>query len=209
MNENKKIRILAIASDLAGVGAWRSIWPTRKIDEMCSSDKFYVEISATPDFNDVEYFKKFDIIHFHRQLGPYEIMDEFFKKLKDAGVILVMDLDDYWCPPETHPMYGIALKEKLAEKITKTLKMSDYVTTTTEIFAKHIKPYNKNVIVMPNGIDPSSKMWASEDTKIDDRVRISWIGGSSHHNDLMLLKTSMKLLHNDRSEERRVGKECR
>lgn len=197
--ENKKIKILAIASDLAGVGAWRTIWPTRKIDEMYPSDNFYVEISASVDTNDIEYLKSFNIIHFHRQLGPYEKMDELFKTLKDAGVILVMDLDDYWAPPQTHPLYGIALKEKLAEKITKTLRKSDYVTTTTNIFAKHIKPYNKNVLVMPNGLDLTLPMWKDEDTKINDRVRITWCGGSSHHHDLMLLKPSMKLLHNDES----------
>lgn len=199
MIENKKqYRILIAPSDLAGVGHYRSIWLAQQMDKNFSDD-FYVEINVMPDYNDVEYFKKFDLIHFHRQLGPYERMDEFFKELKAAGVILVMDLDDYWAPPETHPMHGLALKEKLAEKITKTLRLSDYVTTTTDVFAKHIRVYNKNVIVMPNGIDPSSKMWASEDTKIDDRVRVSWIGGSSHYHDLLLLKPSMKLLHNDES----------
>src|SRR3989304_5075310 len=198
MIENKKTKILFLPSDNAGVGHIRSIWIAQEINEKFSND-FYVEINLTPDFNDIEYFKKFDIIHFHRQLGPYEKMDEFFKTLKDAGVILIMDLDDYWAPPQTHPLYGIAIKEKLAEKITKTLRKSDYVTTTTDIFAKHIMPYNKNVLVMPNGVDVSQKMWKDENTKLNDRVRISWIGGSSHFHDLMLLKPSMKLLHNDAS----------
>lgn len=192
----KKCKILVAPSDLAGVGHYRSIWLAQQIDKNFS-DNFYVEINPTPDFDDIEYFKKFDIIHFHRQLGPYEKMDEFFKTLKNAGIILIMDLDDYWAPPKTHPLYGIAIQEKLAEKITKTLRKSDYVTTTTNIFAKHIRPYNKNVIVMPNGLDLTNPMWKDEDTKINDRVRISWIGGSSHYNDLLLLKPSMKLLHND------------
>lgn len=199
MSENKKeYRILIAPSDLAGVGHYRSIWLAQQIDKSFADD-FYVEINVMPDFSDLEYFKSFDLIHFHRQLGPYERIDEIFKTLKDAGVTLVMDLDDYWSPPESHPLYGIAVKEKLAEKITKTLKMSDYVTTTTDIFAKHIKAYNKNVIVMPNGLDLSNPMWKEEDTRINDRVRISWIGGSSHHHDLLLLKPSMKLLHNDAS----------
>lgn len=198
MEDNKKIKILVLSSDTAGVGHFRSIWIAQMIDENFSED-FYVEINPSPDFNDMEYFKKFDIIHFHRQLGPYERMDEIFKTLKDAGVILIMDLDDYWAPPQTHPLYGIAIKEKLAEKITKTLRKADYITTTTDIFARYIKPYNKNVFVMPNGLDMTQQMWKDEDTKINDRVRISWIGGSSHYHDLALLKPSMKLLHNDSS----------
>jgi len=196
MEEKKKYRILIAPSDLAGVGHFRSIWLAQQIDKNFSDD-FHVEIDIMPDFNDINYLKSFDLIHFHRQLGPYERMDELFKTLKEAGTLLVMDLDDYWAPPKTHPLYGIALKEKLAEKITKTLKMSDYVTTTTTIFAKHIYPYNKNVLVMPNGLDMSQQMWKDEDTKVNDRARISWIGGSSHYHDLLLLKPSMKLLHND------------
>lgn len=199
MSEIKKTyRILIAPSDLAGVGHFRSIWLAQQIDKSFADD-FYVEIDIMPDFNNLEHLKSFDLIHFHRQLGPFEKMKENFKSLKDAGVILVMDLDDYWAPPQTHPLYGIAIKEKIAEKTIKTMQLSDYVTTTTNVFAKHISKYNKNVLVMPNGLDMSNPMWEDEDTRINDRVRISWIGGSSHHHDLMLLKPSMKLLHNDES----------
>lgn len=195
MNKNVK-RMLLCPSDLAGVGHFRSIWLAQQIDKAFSDD-FYVEINPQPDWNDRDYFKSFDLIHFHRQLGPHEIIDEFFKDLKSAGVLLVMDLDDYWDPPVTHPLYQMAVKEKLAEKIIKTIRKSDIITTTTDIFANHIRKYNKNVIVMPNGLDMSNPMWKQEDTRVDDRVRISWIGGSSHYHDLLLLQPSMKLLHND------------
>lgn len=196
--DKKKYKILIAPSDLAGVGHFRSIWLAQQIDKAFSED-FYVEINVMPDCSDIEYLKSFDLIHYHRQLGQYEKMDGLFKTLKEAGVILVMDLDDYWAPPQTHPLYGIAIKEKIAEKITKTMRLSDYVTTTTDIFAKEISKYNKNVLVMPNGLDMNQQMWKDEDTKINDKVRISWIGGSSHEHDLMLLKPSMKLLHNDES----------
>lgn len=194
--ENNKIKLLILPSDTAGVGHFRSIWPAQQIQNDFS-DEFFVEINATPDYNNVSYFKQFDIIHFHRQMGPYETMPAFFKELKDAGVTLIMDIDDYWSPSPSHPLYMAAMKEKIAEKVIKTFKLVDYVTTTTEIFAGHIKLYNKNVIVMPNALDMKHKMWADEDTKKTDKVRISWIGGSSHMKDLEILKSSMKLLHND------------
>jgi len=199
MNTDKRIkRILIAPSDLAGVGHYRSIWLAQQMDKNFSDD-FYVEINPQPDFKDLDYFKSFDLIHFHRQLGPHENIDDFFRQLKHAGVLLVMDLDDYWDPPVTHPLYQLAVKEKLAEKIIKTIRKSDFVTTTTDIFANHIKKLNPNVIVMPNGLDMKNPMWAQEDTRVDDRVRISWIGGSSHYHDLLLLENSMKLLHNDES----------
>jgi glycosyltransferase involved in cell wall biosynthesis len=195
MNQ-KPISILLVPSDLAGVGHYRSIWPGQEINKK-HSDKFRIEIDNMPDFNNIEFFKQFDIIHFHRQLGPYHMQESLIKELRNSGVIVVMDIDDYWVPPKEHPMYGAAMHEKLPEKITSTFGMVDFVTTTTEIFAKEISKYNKNVHIVPNAIDMSHPMWKDEDTRKTNKVRISWIGGSSHMKDLELLKSSMNILHND------------
>jgi glycosyltransferase involved in cell wall biosynthesis len=194
----KQINILLVPSDLAGVGHYRSIWPGQEINRKHPED-FRVEIDHMPDFGNIEFFKQFDIIHFHRQLGPYDRQESFIKELRESGVIVIMDLDDYWMPPKEHPMYGAAMQEKLPEKITSTFRMVDYVTTTTGIFANHISKYNSNVHVVPNAIDMTHPMWKSEDTRVGDRVRVSWIGGSSHMKDLELLKSSMNILHNDES----------
>jgi glycosyltransferase involved in cell wall biosynthesis len=195
MSDNQ-IKILMVPSDLAGVGHYRNIWPGQEINKKFGN-QFKIEIDHTPDFNNVDFFAQFDIVHFHRQLGPFENQEKLIKELRSRGVVVVMDLDDYWMPSKDHPMYGAALKEKLAEKVTATFKMVDYVTTTTDIFASHIKRYNPNVKVVPNAIDMAHPMWAQENTKKTDRVRISWIGGSSHAKDLELLKNSMNILHND------------
>ena len=196
--ENRKIKLLMLCSDTAGVGHFRNIWPAQQIEKDFKNE-FYVEIVSNPDYNNKNYFKQFDIIHFHRQMGDYAVLPEFSKELREAGVTLIMDIDDYWAPPESHPLHMLAKQEKMAEKITKAFKLVDYVTTTTEIFANHIKPYNKNVIVMPNGIDMTQKMWQDEEIRKTDKVRVGWIGGSSHLKDLEILKPSMKLLHNDLS----------
>lgn len=197
MSDNQ-IKILMVPSDLAGVGHYRNIWPGQEINKKYGQ-KCKIEIDHTPDFNNINFFTQFDIVHFHRQLGAFENQQTLINKLRESGVVVVMDLDDYWMPPQEHPMYGAAMKEKLPEKVTATFKMVDYVTTTTDIFANHIRKYNKNVQVIPNAIDMSHPMWAQEDTKKTDRVRISWIGGSSHAKDLELLKNSMNILHNDQN----------
>jgi glycosyltransferase involved in cell wall biosynthesis len=72
------------------------------------------------------------------------------------------------------------------EKIIANLKACDYVITTTEIFADEIKKYNKNVIVLPNAIDPNDSQF-NEPTLPSDKVRVGWLGGSSHLHDLKLL----------------------
>ncbi len=194
---SEKIKILLVPSDIAGVGHYRNIWPGQEINKKFS-DTFSVDIDHSPNFNDIEYFKQYNIIHFHRQLGHFDKQQQLITALKANNIIVVMDLDDYWLPPKEHPMYGAAVNEKLPEKIIATFKMVDYVTTTTDIFASHIKKYNKNVFVIPNAIDVGHQMWSSINNKIEsDKVRVSWIGGSSHAKDLDLLRPSMNMLHND------------
>lgn len=192
--ESKKIKILQMPSDTAGIGSFRNIWPAQQIEKEFG-DEIFCEIDL--EFkNDINYYKQFDIIHFHRQFGPYEGMSSLIGELRKNGTVCVMDIDDYWIPAKTHPMYIAAMNEKLPEKITHALKCADYVTTTTSIFANYIKKYNNNVAVLPNGIDVNHPMWQPKDTKKTDKVRISWIGGSSHLNDLEILKDSMNILHN-------------
>lgn len=193
----KKIKIGFFASDNAGVGHYRTIWGGQQIHRMFGNE-FDVTIGHnTVDYNNVEYFKQFDIVHFHRQLGPFELQEKLLPQLKEAGVITIMDIDDYWLPPKTHPMYMNAQKEEIEKKTLGTFKAVEYVTTTTDIFAGYIRRHNQNVHVIPNGIDMKHPMWKEVDQKKSDKLRISWIGGSSHLHDLKILQPSMNILHND------------
>src|ERR1035437_8130775 len=151
MNANKKIRLLHLPSDQSGVGMYRNVWPAQEIINKFD-DKFYVEINMQPDFNDTDYFKGFDIIHFHRQLGPFERVNEIFKELKNAGVILIGDLDDFFPGPH-HPSYQLSVTQQIESKVKSVLSKCDWLTTTREIFAKELRKTNKNVMVIPNSID--------------------------------------------------------
>jgi len=194
--EKNKIKVLFVASDLAGVGHFRCIWPAQEMQKN-NKDEFDIEIAHLPDYNNFEYFAKFDIIHFHRELGSLENMPTFFKKLKERGVKLIMDIDDYWLPPTTHPLHLMITKYKVNERIIEFIKNSDYVTTTTSIFANEIKKYNKNVFVVPNALDENHQMWNGEDAKQTEKVRITFIGGSSHMRDLELIRDDMNRLNSD------------
>jgi len=190
----KKIKVLMVPSDTQGVGHFRSIWPAQAIEKHFN-DEVEVEINHQPNVQNVEYFKKFDIIHFHRHIGAYEGSAELFPKIQESGTILVMDIDDFWEPPTTHPLYEIVKKDKLAEKITGNLKLADYVTTTTPVFADYISKINPHVHVIPNAINMEHKMWTGElNENKGDKCRISWIGGSSHLHDLELMRPGFQRL---------------
>jgi glycosyltransferase involved in cell wall biosynthesis len=194
-----KIKVLVFPSDRSGVSKFRSVEPHMKLQELYNDD-FYVEIitAGTNTFSwDDEYIKKFDIIHFHRTLptiknGRIEqvYLDDvrpIIERVKKLGIITVMDLDDYWEPSKDHPAHSIIIREKLPFKITENLKMVDYVTTTTPIFAKEISKYNKNVIVLPNAVDPTEKQFKPNTEESKKNMRLGWLGGSSHFHDLTII----------------------
>ena len=98
-----------------------------------------------------------------------------------------MDLDDYWAPGPHHPAYLLIKNSHLDKLIINNLKVSRNIITTTNIFADEISKINKRVSVLPNAIDPTEKQFSPR-PEASDRVRIGWLGGSSHLHDLTLLK---------------------
>jgi len=158
----EKINVLVLPSDQSGVGKYRSVDPHVKLQNMYPNE-FYVDINYHPNVNDLEYFKKYQIIHFHRSIGQdYDKSVDLINKLKSEGIVVIGDIDDYWLPTKEHPIQQLILQNKIHEKIVANLKASSYVTTTTNIFANEIKKFNKNVIVLPNAIDPKDPQYNEE-----------------------------------------------
>lgn len=150
-------------------------------------DDFHVDIDYDPKINDMNYWKQYDIVHFHRSIGQdYNQAPILIQRLNDMGIITIMDLDDYWLPTKEHPVHQLVVQNKLHEKIMANLKVSKHVTTTTSIFATEISKHNKNVYVLPNAINPNEPQFQAE-TKPSKRLRFGWLGGSSHLHDLKLL----------------------
>jgi glycosyltransferase involved in cell wall biosynthesis len=100
-------------------------------------------------------------------------------------------------PGKEHPIHDIIRVNKINEKIIANLRVSKYVTTTTELFADEIRKINKNVIVFPNAINPNEPQF-KEPTIESDRLRVGWLGGSSHLHDLQLLNLAQKPQYKDK-----------
>lgn len=189
-----KIKILFYNRDKAGVNYFRTQTPATQL-ERDHSDSFDIEITNQLDFSKQEtldYLKGFDIIHFHRSLvSGVENIKTIYPQLKIAGVKLVADVDDYWFLDKTHPYYNLSLDQKMHEEIIISLKLSDYVTTTTDHFAEEIKKLTQqdNVFVLENAIDPTWMIQFKDEWKPseDGLVRINYIAGSSHGEDIKLL----------------------
>lgn len=181
-----KIKILAIPSDRTGVGKYRSIDPHRMLHHMYK-DEFYVEINPVPDYNDIQYFKQFDIVHFTKAPSNDTANGvAIVKRIQDFGCKVVVDNDDYWKVDSFNPYFFGMLQHKIHEKLLEIIKVADYVTTTTPIFADEIRKFNKNVVVFPNAIDPEEPQFQPTPMP-NERLRVGFLGGSSHLDDIALL----------------------
>lgn len=201
---DSKIRVLFYNLDGAGVNYFRTQTPAMEL-ERNHSDEFHVEINNQLDFNDpqyVDYLKTFHIIHYHRQLVPDpNIMENLARELKKSGTILIMDIDDYWHLHPKHPFYGMSRERRMHEPIIRNLKIADYVTTTTDIFAEKIREITgkDNTIVLYNSIDPTWMKQFKNNWKPDPdgRVRITYMAGSSHMVDIEQLESVANVLNSD------------
>lgn len=188
-----KIHVLVVPSDRTGVGKFRSVDPHIFLQNLYPDD-FHVDIIYDVPLDDLDFFKKYQIIALHRSLGPdFEKTVDVLGQLKKMGIKTVCDIDDYWMPGKEHPIHDVIKFNKINEKIINNLKAAEYVTTTTTIFADEIKKLNSQVFVFPNAINPNEPQF-KEPTLESDRLRIGWLGGSSHLHDLELLDQSFSKL---------------
>ena len=175
--------MLVIPSDTTGVGKFRSVDPHAYIQEHYP-DEFDIDIVYNlPRENLDTYLKQYDLIHIHKQLDKN---CEIMKMINFLEIPVILDIDDHFRLGNDHPMSLTAKKEKWHEPIINHLKLANYVTTTTPIFADVIKQYNKNVFVMPNAINPEEKQYIQTKKK-SDKLRVGIICGSSHLHDIELL----------------------
>lgn len=181
-----KINVLVLPSDRTGVGKYRSVDPHVFLQNLYGSE-FHVDIHFDVPMNDMEFWKKYQIVHFHRTIGNnYEQTPLLLSRLKELGIVTIMDIDDYWLPGKEHPIHDLIMKNKIHEKIVNNIRSAQYITTTTSIFAQEISKFNKNVFVFPNAINPKESQF-TETTQPSDKLRFGWLGGSSHLHDLMFL----------------------
>ena len=181
-----KIKVLVVPSDRSGVGKFRSVDPHIFLQNQYPDD-FHVDIIYEPPYDDVSFWTDYQIVAFHRSIGPdFERANRLIQMLNSLGVATICDIDDYWMPGKEHPIHDIIKVHKINEKIVENLKVAKYITTTTSIFADEIRKLNKNVVVFPNAINPNESQF-KEPTLESDRLRVGWLGGSSHLHDIQLL----------------------
>jgi glycosyltransferase involved in cell wall biosynthesis len=195
-----KIRVLAVSPDPYGVGKFRIMDPYKYIGDHFM-DEIHVDLSYNVANAD-ENFDGYDVVVLHSFIHqlPHEENVKRIKWLKDKGIKVIVDIDDFWSVDQTHPMFHKIRVDKIPEKKVELLKLADYITTTTPIFAKTIQDRLgvKNVHVFPNAVDPDEPQFRPDPIP-SDKLRFGWLGGSSHLHDLeMMSKNIGSMIYSDK-----------
>jgi len=193
-----KIKILFYSSDNAGVFYYRINMPAKHIEKHYSDvfDVSYLNVKELSRKDIIEYISSFDILYYSKILFNDVSL---INKIKEKGKTkIVLDIDDYWHVDKKNVIYDMYSKNNLHIKLMKNIQIADYVITTTDFLKNKIIELTKrdNVFVFPNSIDVDLMTQFKDNRVVDDNnlVRIGYMGGSSHHNDVLLLRGVVNML---------------
>lgn len=150
-----------------------------RIDNKITKHTYKYIGSGHLDTEPIDWCDVFVLVRHYDQ--PIDIIEQLVDYAKEQGKLVVYETDDLiQSIEESNPMYKAVKKNE--EKVVQMIKMADVCTTTTEKIANQIRKYNKNVVVLPNCVDP--KLWKKRKGG-NKRVLVGWQGSSSHIADLL------------------------
>lgn len=182
------IKILIEKTDNGGCGKYRCVDPHQYLSNLYKSE-YQVIIKENIDYQNINFLKEFDVIFIHRlPKTKINLIPEAICNIKNLGIKLILDFDDYLDVDISHPMYQQYKIFRIPQLQIELIKIADMVITPTHILQNYLKQFNKNTYVIPNGIDPNEEQFKIKKEK-SERLRIGWMGGSSHIEDIKLLSS--------------------
>lgn len=183
------IKILAHYNKTVGSHYHRLHIPLEKL-----KDKYDITVVDTIK---TDTWKDVDIFIYNRFVNlPIYSLNLLKKKF---GFKIIVDMDDKVTIPFAHYMTKLYDSQDIPEKIILHLKNADYVICSTELLAENLKKYNKNIVVIPNGIDFDIEQFQYKEKEPSDKLRIVYPCSLSHEKDVRLLELSFKKLAQDSS----------
>lgn len=121
----------------------------------------------------------------------------FLERMKEKGTKIIVDVDDDWDLPPSHPLYPVWQKSNRAQRTIDNMKLADLVTCSTLKLQDKIRQYNKNTVVIPNALPFGHNNYQPIPSDPREKMTFIYAGGSSHYNDLKLLQGKFKRIGTD------------
>lgn len=174
------MNIFFVSATNTGCSKWRAEIPAKYLARRGHTVTFFDQWQGA---------KCPDAIVFSRQYN--HDLFRLYNWAKDRNIRLIYDTDDALDLVDPwNPAYEFSKKHQGDSEFMAT--HADVVTTTTPQLAAHLRKLNPNVVVVPNSIDPEE--WTVQPRTGREKVRIGWLGGSSHFLDLAIAADAMSEL---------------
>jgi len=171
--ESRPLSILGYPHNSDGSGYYRFYLPYKHLARGCAHAVMLPEPGTkfTPDDDQV---RAIDCIVGQRIMGAdgVRLWDHWAPRVK-----LVYETDDDILRPDTSSGLSHLIDVGIQDTIRHCLRISDMVTTSTEVLAEQLRQHNPNVVVLPNFVH-GDVLYI--DRKKNERVTIGWAGGMSH-----------------------------
>lgn len=118
------------------------------------------------------------------------------KKLQEKGMKIVVDVDDLWTLPTTHPNYKAWEKNRHSERVAENIRIADMVICTSILLQDRVRELNKNTVVIPNAFPYGQENYRPIPI-LHDKTVFMYMGGSTHYPDVKLLEGKFKRINSD------------
>lgn len=131
-------------------------------------------------------------IHVPILVGMVMMLREKFNK----KILAEID-DEIIDTPDYNPAFkqGCTPGNNVEKTVIEHLKCSDGVITSTDFLTKYYKRFNNKIYTIPNSIDFNKWNVVNKDRN-SNRIRIGWIGGGNHDQDLLIMKDVIPIILN-------------
>lgn len=181
---SKRAKVLFIGSNYLGCNYVRCALPS-----LYGGYKYNSSYITGQPISPEEVMSKidtYDVVVFHRP----EMVNhhELARLLQKSGKKIVYDNDDTAHLDETHPFYKYDVDgtendiQKYITLMDNFARNVDACSTTTEFLANEYRKLNKNVVVLPNCVDPED--WPEPLRNESNKVRIGIVGSTAYTTDL-------------------------
>lgn len=197
-----KILIVTQYPKLSGVDYHR-LWMPHGV----MSKLFDVQVDNIPEIDSatVDFLSGYDYVVANRFISKTGNQAAVIQKLIQAGTKYILDLDDDYRIPNWHVLYETSRQKKHSEQIAYGAKYAHAVTCTHERLADVIRTEigQKNVYVVPNGIEPVGQFEAKP-CHFKDKVNFGWSGSVTHFDDVLDVFDSLLSMYNQNLDFRMV-----
>ncbi|MGN6091454.1 MAG: hypothetical protein ACTHOL_03825 [Luteibacter jiangsuensis] len=132
---------------------------------------------------------KVPVLFYNRLLVTHDRLDAIRKR----GIKIIIDIDDDVVLGPDHVLYASYKREGMTETLIGNIQRADVVLATNAHLADRVRPYNPNIVLVPNAL-PFDEDQFTRTEPCEDR-KIIYAGGVTHFEDLKIIQSCVPRRH--------------